>query len=413
MRIENIHLKNVGVFEDEKIDFQIIEVKNKAEIHIFTGENGSGKSTLLYALADFFEYPKFLHDRFRINGENPPKGQVKLKHSLGTATLTQQTDKQHIGLTGDKTHFDFFDNLYSDLDIPQHCLLFAYSGVRSLSSQNISSIEEISEDPFTNILDFQKSVNSTTLLQWVVNNKAKASLSDNGKYSQNIQLIENIIEEIIGKSIQFVLEIEPTFHLRVRMDGILLPINVLPDGLKSIISWIADLIMRMDRIPWAYNTPILDRNFILFLDEIDIHLHPSWQRKILPVVQKMFKYAQIFVSTHSPFVVNSIDDAWVYQLKVENGNTKVTQVFRSETGNSYSAVLQEIFEVHKRFGEETEEDLAAFQELRNKILKNEVIDEKKFNQLAHKLIGESQEVSNIIGRELRQIKRITNKEFAV
>ena len=415
MRIESIHLKNVGVFEDEKINFQPVKVKDKAEVHIFTGENGSGKSTLLYALADFFDQPKFLQDRFRINGEIPPKGQVKLKHSLGTATLAQQTDKLLIGLTGDKGHFRFFDNLYREGPINRHCLLFAYSGVRSLSSQSISSIEEITENPFTDILDFEKSVNSSTLLQWIINNKAKASLSDNGKYSQNIQLIENIIEEIVGKPIQFVLEIEPAFHLKIKMDNTLLSVDVLPDGLKSIISWIADLIMRMDRIHWTSvgDVPILARNFILFLDEIDIHLHPSWQRKILPVVQKTFKNAQIFVSTHSPFVVNSIDDAWVYQLKVKDGNAKVNQIFRSETGNSYSTILQEVFGIHERFGEDTEEDLATFQKLRNKILKNETIDEEHFNQLIHRLSAESQEVSNIIGRELRQIKRITNKEFVV
>ncbi|MBK7937436.1 MAG: ATP-binding protein [Lewinellaceae bacterium] len=51
---------------------------------------------------------------------------------------------------------------------------------------------------------------------------------------------------------------------------------------------------------WENDTPVFERNFILFLDEIEVHLHPAWQRKILPAVQKLFPNAQIFISTHSP-----------------------------------------------------------------------------------------------------------------
>ncbi|MCK5522118.1 MAG: AAA family ATPase [Thiomargarita sp.] len=97
-----------------------------------------------------------------------------------------------------------------------------------------------------------------------------------------------------------------------------LEFEVLPDGLKSIISWLSDLFMRMDRIPWLDDCRILERRFILFLDEIEIHLHPIWQRKILPVIQKLFPNAQIFVSSHSPFIVASVSDAYVYKFRLEN-----------------------------------------------------------------------------------------------
>lgn len=65
------------------------------------------------------------------------------------------------------------------------------------------------------------------------------------------------------------------------MGGKSIEFDVLPDGLKSIISWVADLLMRMDRIEWVDDRDVFEREFILLLDEVDIHLHPSWQRKIL------------------------------------------------------------------------------------------------------------------------------------
>ncbi len=80
---------------------------------------------------------------------------------------------------------------------------------------------------------------------------------------------------------------------------------------------------------------MLDRNFILFLDEIEIHLHPSWQRKILPVVQNLFRNGQIFIATHSPLVVASVSDAWVYKLSRVNGKMQVSEIIQSKAGTSY------------------------------------------------------------------------------
>jgi DNA repair exonuclease SbcCD ATPase subunit len=51
MKIRSLTLKNIGVFEDETIAFPEKKEKDKAEIHILTGENGTGKTTILQALA--------------------------------------------------------------------------------------------------------------------------------------------------------------------------------------------------------------------------------------------------------------------------------------------------------------------------------------------------------------------------
>ncbi len=54
MRIKDLTLKKVGVFEDTYINFRKEEKPQNAEIHLFTGPNGSGKSTILQALAAGF-----------------------------------------------------------------------------------------------------------------------------------------------------------------------------------------------------------------------------------------------------------------------------------------------------------------------------------------------------------------------
>ena len=74
---------------------------------------------------------------------------------------------------------------------------------------------------------------------------------------------------------------EYSLQVMVKLDNSSIHYNTLADGYKSVISWLTDLMFRLDYMPNK-------DNFTLFLDEIDIHLHPAAQRRILPVIQKLF-----------------------------------------------------------------------------------------------------------------------------
>lgn len=151
----------------------------------------------------------------------------------------------------------------------------------------------------------------------------------------------------------------------------------------------------------------------MFLDEIDVHLHPAWQRKILPVVQKLFKNSQIFVSTHSPFVVGSVDGAWVYKLEKRGNFTFVNEPVLSEDAKSYQTILEEIFGIKEQFGEAVEKKLDEFYLLKDKILKDEIsIEDAAFQALVQKLSIQGVELESIIGMELKQINRLKGKAFA-
>jgi predicted ATP-binding protein involved in virulence len=130
---------------------------------------------------------------------------------------------------------------------------------------------------------------------------------------------------------------------------------------------------------------INEQRIFLFLDEIEVHLHPAWQRNILPVVKKFFPNATIFLTTHSPFVVNSIDGAWIYELKVKDGKADPGEVTESKSSASYRSVLREVFDIEKPFGGETQDELDKFQQQRDQILRGEAVSEKQFLQGARKL----------------------------
>ncbi|WP_225744456.1 AAA family ATPase [Marinilactibacillus sp. Marseille-P9653] len=67
----------------------------------------------------------------------------------------------------------------------------------------------------------------------------------------------------------------------------------------------------------------MDRNYFVVIDEIENHLHPSMQREILPNLCKAFPNVQFIISTHSPEVVTSIEESYIYILS-HNEDKKVT-----------------------------------------------------------------------------------------
>ena len=293
--------------------------------------------------------------------------------------------------------------------------MFAYSSYRKIESESISAIEEITDNPLYGAMSFASTPQSKNFINWVANTKTKEALAskenqntDSAKFASAIDKITDAIFEITGLKIEFELTYKPILKVIVKIEDEEVDFGTLPDGLKSIISWIADLLMRMDRIPWVDDLDIFERNFVLLLDEIEVHLHPAWQRKILPVIKKLFKNAQIFVSTHSPFVVGSVDGAWIYKLKKEGLKTALAEEPKlSEDGESFRLILDEVFGINELFGIGVQKDLDSFYQIKKKILNDEMsLEAAEFQSLAESLMTQSKELETIVGAELRQLNRL-------
>lgn len=456
MRITRLEAKGIGPFEDLNIEFKPkpAGMENKAEIHILTGENGTGKSTILMMLASCGKLKEnddsLIIERRRLKSDAVNNERFKDIHAIISFDDTVKIklspnplfsfdkeswfaidffDKWKKNTTDDKVFmnnkFKIPENLKNIiLDYPKHQYnsnerkhemlfsYFSYSGYRISKGTGVVNIKEITSNPLENAVNFEKSIDSDLILDWVANVITKGLLSKSrGKEANEtntVQKIEKALSGITGKKIEF--DLEETLKVSVRVNETSLSFNTLPDGLKSIISWLSDLLMRLDRINWADKSKsILEQNFILFLDEIEVHLHPSWQRKILPVVQDLFPNAQIFISTHSPFVVGSVDGARVYKFKLdENNNSVLDSEYWTEDGNSYQYYLREVFDIKNEFGVKIDESLQELLRLKEKALKGSIEDYEKFIVLSDKLLNEnpnSVELSSIVGFERRKLEK--------
>jgi len=85
-------------------------------------------------------------------------------------------------------------------------------------------------------------------------------------------------------------------------------------GYRTMIAWIVDLARRLfERYPEMDNP--LEGAAVCLVDEIDLHLHPTWQRKIIGFLSERFPNTQFIVTAHSPLIVQAAQDANIAVLK--------------------------------------------------------------------------------------------------
>jgi predicted ATP-binding protein involved in virulence len=231
------------------------------------------------------------------------------------------------------------------------------------------------------------------------------------QYRAALNCLIDAINELTNSEFRFEVKTNP-WKLAIYYHTREIEFDVLPDGLRSLLSWLGDLLVRLDEIPWADKAiPVNHQHIILLLDEIEVHLHPKWQYHILPLTQKIFPNAQIFVSTHSPFILNSIDDAKIYKLQTIEGTSVLDKIIMSQTGNSYNYIYENILETVNYFSHSTTQNIARFNVLDAEIVRGNKVNEVEFEKITQDLLNEGEEVSAIISSKLFRLKKITGKDY--
>ena len=123
------------------------------------------------------------------------------------------------------------------------------------------------------------------------------------------------------------------YQLGLKKDGEEYPFDILSDGEKCYITLVCDIVRRLAIA--NPNGEILQGEGIVLIDEVDLHLHPSWEATVMPKLHEVFPNIQFIVTAHSPLVASHFDGQ-VYG--VMNGNvTALPRLF----GLDYSTILQD------------------------------------------------------------------------
>jgi predicted ATP-binding protein involved in virulence len=135
-------------------------------------------------------------------------------------------------------------------------------------------------------------------------------------------------------------------RMTVKKQGQELVVNQLSDGEKCLLALVGDLARRLAIANPSLSDP-LSGNGIILIDEIELHLHPKWQRQIIPALVKTFPNCQFIITTHSPQVVSDVRPDNIYILEV-TPNGMVANHPENSFGRDSNVILEDLMGVPER-----------------------------------------------------------------
>jgi len=98
----------------------------------------------------------------------------------------------------------------------------------------------------------------------------------------------------------------------------------LSSGYRSMVAMVADIAHRAARLnPHLSANAAIESSGVVLIDEIDLHLHPQWQRHVVGDLQRAFPNIQFIATTHSPFILQSLDPGKVIDLDIVNDESPI------------------------------------------------------------------------------------------
>jgi predicted ATP-binding protein involved in virulence len=188
-------------------------------------------------------------------------------------------------------------------------------------------------------------------------------------------------------------------HLRIKRsplrmvvtkNGQELIISQLSDGEKSLLTIIGDIARRLAICNPALDNP-LEGEGIILIDEIDAHLHPKWQRGIIPKLEHTFPNCQFFIATHSPQIISDVKSENIYLLQQDDAGEVIAVHPEGTYGRDTNQILEDVMGVSDRpewskqdlqqlFRLIDSGDLPAARDLKNQLESAIGIDEPEFTK---------------------------------
>jgi predicted ATP-binding protein involved in virulence len=359
MHIQQVQIKNFRCFED-------LTVNLNPDVNIFVGNNGSGKSAVLDAIAAavypyIYEFQSIVDVRSRFKDTEKPHlyqrdlqvkqeqngssninrielGIVNLDLSINYSVqyVKRRTDSNNIDsrvdiMENSSIRGDMHRSLESLQNTNYFPLVAYYRGNRNIS--DISDINDVFNQDFDPFDALKNSLNATAsftdLANWFFVREFQELREAKNKGDINLELpelkqIRKAISTIIALNARVYFSQTTSAKLMVEWETetgekIELSLNQLSSGYRNMLALVMDFARRLAQANPQMENP-LEAEAVLMIDELDLHLHPTWQQKIIPDLRKVFPNTQIIATTHSSEIVTTVERHQVkilenYQIK--------------------------------------------------------------------------------------------------
>lgn len=373
-----MHVANIAVFQPElrikKVSFQNfrgfehLEVELRPELTVFIGENGAGKTTVLDGIAKLLlVFEKKLRSK-RVDLRGVFKAlEIKQEAFETTNTLCLSLADQELNWTTTFTQQSYKKpqvNNYEPLSQFRDSINLDLRSRRPVNLPVVVYYPAINAP--VNLIDFEgdKSPLPINIFDAYEGALEKKSFDFIGffnwyKWQENIekQLGNNPVLNLVREAIYMILSDNhtqfdklsinwinsPTGEMLIEKNGTALNINQLSSGEKTLLALVADLARRLAIANPQRDNPLLGYGVVL-IDELDLHLHPRWQRNVIPKLRATFPNCQLIVTTHSPQVLSQVQRENVVILDNFRVLTNTPHTF----GRDSNSILFELMGVKQR-----------------------------------------------------------------
>ncbi|MEI6141511.1 MAG: AAA family ATPase [Mariniphaga sp.] len=329
MRILNLQIKNIGPFLEGNIDF-IAKDDNmsKPPVTIITGENGTGKTIILDTIRALFLGDAYKMERNIVRKEedfscsmtlfNGQKSEVISSNKLGS------DNRLELNRHGLRTRF-FINQKY---DSSWNWVINYWTSKLSTDSFEVKNlVVPVLENLYINSLSgIHQNIEVAQLICFFDYLKT----SENEEERVVGEKLFDIVKKIVKLSLidgEFKYVARKTLEPIVLQTGQEVSLDKLSSGNLYLIQRMVSLLGKMYSVHVINNNPIDDlckTSGILLIDEAENHLHPKWQKTFIKSIQEIFPNLQIIVTTHSPFIVSSIENAKIFVCQSKGNHAIIT-----------------------------------------------------------------------------------------
>ncbi|MHA7634558.1 AAA family ATPase [Corallococcus sp. M7] len=347
MRIERIEVKNFRGFASRAFEFS-------PSFNVLIGDNGTGKTAILDALsiaagAIFLDLegatPPGIHrdDVRRVmhtHGEIPTlealypvevrcRGLIEGKSLEWARTLEGPNKHTTHGQTSDlsKRTLSWRSQVRKGKDVVLP--LIAYYGTGRLWLQRRARQSAASDgakvlkprsrfrgyhgclDPSSNHKDFVSWFKTMELIQL-----------QEGRALGTLGAVKHALRECMRDWTDVRYDLRLGMLVASKKDGVQLPFDMLSDGARSMLAMVGNIAYRSATLnPHLREQAPSQTPGIVLIDELDLHLHPNWQREVVDDLRKVFPQLQFVATTHSPFIVQSLRENELINLDDQSRET--------------------------------------------------------------------------------------------
>ena len=342
MKLKRLTLTNFRVFEQATFDFQ-------PDMNLLVGVNGVGKSSVLDALrmllSEAFSDEKgsgslpFADDDFTVGHYNLTVG---LQFTNGGSYSV--TRKRHAASTGRGGGWAT-GGRQIPRDIAELPIAVYFSPRRSIPTYRKPSRQASAGGraaAYADALSPSRGLQVYEFVDWMLAQTAFSREEADPIATRRLQVLQSAAIQFLENYTR--LEAVTGERTIVLLDEDENPLNIkqLSDGERCLLALVFDLARRLSQANPEMNDPLRDGKAVVLIDELDLHLHPRWQRTVVEKLTKTFPNCQFIATTHSPQIIGECDPAGLILLAKEDGKVVVTQGGHQGFGLDSSWILEHL-----------------------------------------------------------------------